>query len=108
MHIAHQEAQCLCIRFRGCSDGVERQVGWFARRVPGVCVFSCSLREGQSRPSDHLRTHSFLQGVPGAYSEQASLLAYDSCTPSPFDQFEHAFEARFAWVLESLHSLPDL
>ncbi len=34
-----------------------------------------------------------VQGVPGAYSEQASLLAYESCTPAPFDQFEHAFEA---------------
>ena len=79
-----------------------------ASRTRCVCVFFWSLREGRSRPSDHLRTHSFLQGVPGAYSEQASLLAYDSCTPSPFDQFEHAFEARFAWVLESLHSLPDL
>lgn len=33
------------------------------------------------------------QGVPGAYSEQASLLAYAGCTPAPFDQFEHAFEA---------------
>jgi hypothetical protein len=32
--------------------------------------------------------------VPGAYSEQASLLAYDGCTPAPFDQFENAFEVR--------------
>ena len=33
------------------------------------------------------------QGCPGAYSEQASLLAYRACTPAPFDQFENAFEA---------------
>ena len=31
--------------------------------------------------------------MPGAYSEQASLLAYAGCTPEPFAQFENAFEA---------------
>lgn len=40
------------------------------------------------------------QGVPGAYSEQASLLAYDGCTPAPFDQFENAFEAVEQFLVE--------
>jgi len=34
------------------------------------------------------------QGVPGAYSEQAALLAYRGSTAAPYDQFELAFEVR--------------
>ena len=54
----------------------------YQARLPGC---ACASERSASRS---------LQGVPGAYSEQASLLAYESCTPAPFDQFEHAFEVR--------------
>jgi len=40
------------------------------------------------------RSLTAAQGVPGAYSEQAALLAYAGATAAPFDQFELAFEAR--------------
>ena len=44
------------------------------------------------------------QGVPGAYSGLASRLAYDGCTPAPFDQFELAFEARACLSVCSTHA----
>ena len=44
--------------------------------------------------------------MPGAYSEQASLLAYDGCTPAPFDQFENAFEVPARSVQLCVHQLP--
>ena len=37
-------------------------------------------------------SHTSSKGVPGAYSEQASLVAYPGCTPAPYAQFENAFE----------------
>ena len=37
------------------------------------------------------------QGAPGAYSEQACMLAYDECEPVPCSQFEHAFLAVTEW-----------
>jgi len=40
------------------------------------------------------------QGVPGAYSESAALLAYEGCDPVPCDQFEDAFGAVESWQVD--------
>jgi len=40
------------------------------------------------------------QGVPGAYSEMAALLAYEGCEPVPCDQFEEAFKAVETWLAD--------
>ncbi len=66
---------------------------WTGLRVSYQARFA---RCGGARCNAALTRKQTPQGVPGAYSEQASLLAYDGCTPAPFDQFENAFEVRAA------------
>lgn len=73
------------------------QMGRPPRVVPGPRATSRHEHASHNDDAAIVRTPILAslspQGVPGAYSEQASLAAYEGCVPQPFDQFENAFEA---------------